>query len=126
VKQVIELLEQARHQLGDIAITTIQDFERELTVKDCINKALSILQSPCWETPEQREKRTGKPWPDDWAVYALYETNDGERQWFCESYGYAQHKGKKKGNNPRAIICATEAGRPPDGWEPEEKNNAAQ
>jgi hypothetical protein len=85
-----------------------------------IEETIALLEARHWETPEQYKKRTGESWPDDWAVYALYETNDGERQWFCESCGYAQHKGKRKSNNPKIIICAGYAGPPPDDWRPEE------
>jgi hypothetical protein len=70
-------------------------------------------------TPDQYLERTGEPWPDNWAVYSLYETaKSEERFWAVEEYGYAQ---EKCAGNPKAIICATEAGPPPDDWEPEEK-----
>jgi hypothetical protein len=79
------------------------------------------LKTPRWETPEQYEKRTGNKWPDSALVYAMYEANDGSRIWGYESYGYAQYKREKNRHNPIWIICATEAGQPPDDWKPEEE-----
>jgi hypothetical protein len=35
-----------------------------------------------------------------------------------------KEKSGRRNKNPTAIVCATEAGPPPDGWEPEEDNNA--
>jgi hypothetical protein len=121
MKKAIELLGQARHQLGDIVGATILDASRKSAVKNYIDKALSILQAPRWETPEQREKRTGEPLPDDWAVYERYETNDGERQWHCESYDYAKRNSKKRKKEPKFVVCATEFGPPPADWEPEKE-----
>jgi hypothetical protein len=78
---------------------------------------LRLIEVPAWETPEQYERRTGKKWQDDWAVYALYENNDGERRWFWGGCGRERRKGEN--GNTRKIVCAAEAGPPPDGWEPE-------
>jgi hypothetical protein len=78
-----------------------------------IQEAIALLKAPRWETPEQYEKRTGEKWPDDWAVYALYEDNDGNRDWFCGTHHCEQKKKIKiKNKNPLMIICATEAGPP--------------
>jgi hypothetical protein len=86
---------------------------------DLLEEAIEELK-PRWETPEQYQKRTGKLWPDNGAVYTLYEDNDSDnRWWFCESYYYAS-TGVCAGNRLVAIICATEAGPPPKDWEPEE------
>jgi hypothetical protein len=112
IKKVIELLETvkeiARHGSSAAICFGIDDAMAELKAP------------PRWETPEQWKRRTGKAWPDNWAVYALYEYNDGERQWYCEDYGYAQHKEHRRRTNPVAIICATKAEPPPDDWKPEE------
>jgi hypothetical protein len=83
-------------------------------------ETLIPLPLPRWETPNQWEKRTGKAWPDDWAVYALYENNDGQRQWFWGGYEKERDKAGRRGKNPIAIVCAAEAGPPPDDWRPEE------
>jgi hypothetical protein len=112
VKQVIESLEVAKGGLDEaqcfLSRETIKDML--VVVKALIDQALMQLKAPRWETPEQYEKRTGEPWPDDWAVYALYETSAGEeRFWAAEEYCYAQ---ERHGENPIAIVCATEAGPP--------------
>jgi ParB family chromosome partitioning protein len=73
-----------------------------------------------WETPEQWEKRTGDPWPDVGAVYALYEKNDGEREWYGQSWDFTKNQQKKKNSNIMAVVIATEAGPPPDDWKPDE------
>jgi hypothetical protein len=89
---------------------------------DMLSEAILELQSPHprWETPEQWEKRTGERWPNNGAVYVLYENNTNGNKWvFCESYYYAASE-PCEGNRLVAIICATEAGPPPDAWEPEE------
>jgi hypothetical protein len=95
------------------------------TLKEVLDFFLAELAAEAgqlykWETPEQREKRTGKPWPNNAAVYSLYEeTPVCNRFWFCESL-YDAREGNKKWTNPVYIICATEAGPPPDDWKPEE------
>jgi hypothetical protein len=111
MKQVIEMLAQA---YGIIRENLIGDEDDINMVCNLIAGAVADLKAPRWETPEQREKRTGEPWPDDWAVYALYETAAGEeRFWAAEEYCYSRN-GKSK-----CIVCATEAGPPPDDWDPE-------
>jgi hypothetical protein len=81
-------------------------------------ETLIPLPPPRWETPEQYEKRTGETWPDDWAVYALYENNDGEKQWFWGGYEKERDKTGRRNKNPVAIVCATEAGPPPENFKP--------
>ncbi|MDR1278805.1 MAG: hypothetical protein LBK02_08640 [Treponema sp.] len=118
MKKVIELLERAESAI--MVASGVDDPDSLSEAINIINDVMAELKAPPrWETPEQWEQRTGKAWPDSWAVYAMYETNDGERQWYCEDYGYAQHKEHRRCTNPVAIICATEAGPPPDGWMPE-------
>jgi hypothetical protein len=113
MKKAIELLGQARHQLGDIVGATILDANRKSTVKDCINKALSILQAPRWETPEQREKRTGEPWPDNWPVF--FEYGENTNYWQIERFGRVKNERVLKIGR---ICVFTEFGPPPDDWEP--------
>jgi hypothetical protein len=93
--------------------------EKNLAEAIDILRGITSKQAPRWETPEQWEKRTGEPLPDDWAVYERYETNDGERQWHCESYDYAKHNIKKRKKDPKFVVCATEFGPPPVDWKPE-------
>jgi hypothetical protein len=102
--RVIELLEQAKAY----AICGSRS-----TIVSCIEEAMTELKIPRWETPNQY-----KEWPDDWAVYSLYESDDdGHRWWYCESYHYALFA-KSPSSRLVTIICATEAGPPPDDWRP--------
>lgn len=73
---------------------------------------LFLAKSPTYETPEQYKERTGKEWPDRNAVYALHG-EDGKKYYCPSSYMLAK-RGKRK-----IIICATEAGCPPDDYLPE-------
>jgi hypothetical protein len=72
---------------------------------------------PRWETPEQWEPRTGEPWPDDWAVYVRQKEHGKWSGWIVVKYAFAQIGLE---NTEHIIITATEAGRPPDWWIPEE------
>jgi hypothetical protein len=82
-------------------------------------EARHLIEVPAWETPEQYEKRTGEKWPDDWAVYSLNELNE------CNAWSVGVYKHErlymKDHKTMKAIVCATEAGRPPDDWRPEEE-----
>jgi hypothetical protein len=119
MKQVIEELEKAEKEVSSISLygNTRRNREKLDEAIGLIQGAITKLQeTPRRETPEQWEKRTGEEWPDDWAVYALYETAAGEeRFWAANEYCYARDGVSK------CIVCATEAGKPPDGWEPEEE-----
>jgi hypothetical protein len=78
-----------------------------------------VEQLANWETPEQWKKRTGKAWPEDWAVYVLVRdkyVREKIYRWKIFPY-YATRA--FRGSNP--IICATEAGMPPSNWKPEEE-----
>jgi hypothetical protein len=83
---------------------------------------LRIIQAPRWETPEQRKERTGEEWPDNAPVWV--KTQDLEKG---RVYGWSlltlmtAKEVRKNCVWPCFIICATEAGPPPDGWEPEEE-----
>jgi hypothetical protein len=84
-----------------------------------IDEAMALLKAPRWYTPEQWEKRTGKAWPDSGAVYWRGMDYDGLRsEWRVSAY--------KSVRLCPAIyrrsecVCATEAGPPPENWEPEE------
>jgi DNA-directed RNA polymerase subunit RPC12/RpoP len=77
-----------------------------------------------FETPEQYKDRIGKAWPDNRAVYWRYEgdVKEGDTRWYVSQYHHAIIRGKfvGAGNNKKHIVCATEAGQPPDDWRPEE------
>jgi hypothetical protein len=81
---------------------------------------------PRWYTPEQWENHTGKPWPNEWAVYyrKRYKPTIFEPETWT-IWMVAKHKSIKTLKNRYApqevqVVCAAEAGAPPDGWRPEE------
>jgi hypothetical protein len=87
-------------------------------------KALEELQAPPrWETPEQREKRTGDPWPDNAPVWARLDTT--LPCWVLFTFSQAM-SGKIFHNGHTfsvvVVVCATEAGKPSDGWKPGEES----
>jgi hypothetical protein len=94
---------------------------------DCLSEALNIIDEaiaeikapPRWETPEQRKERTGEEWPDMNAVYVqAYRDFQGTEDWEPQHEWGATLYWEVKGRN-FPIVCATEAGRPPDDWAPE-------
>jgi hypothetical protein len=120
VKKVIELLEEAKITLGwgmtgDLAAVN--------SAYDRVKSVLEELRSrPRWETPEQFEKLTGKPWPDNvpvwtrhqspitgvwypWNLNALKNIQDYYRSTNCESF---------------QIVTCNGPYPPPDDWKPEE------
>jgi hypothetical protein len=88
-----------------------------------ICNAIAKLQSPPrYETPEQYKKRTGKEWPRNWAVY--YSTKyDSTDDWEVSTYSDILEIIKHSADDYvcEDIIVATELGRPPDGWTPEDE-----
>ena len=112
MKKVIKLLNGANHALGYN--------NDDATALTYIDKAIAELKNPRWETPEQYEKQTGEPWPDSGAVYCC-----GQSKEFAAEHGYTwfimSHKEAKEYRfyKVRHIICATEAGPPPENWRPE-------
>jgi hypothetical protein len=64
-----------------------------------------------WYTPEQWKELTGEEWPEAWGVYTIFDGG-----WFLQRYREAQ---LMRTYTPITIVCATEAGRPPDDWKPE-------
>jgi hypothetical protein len=97
--------------------------DEEKRIKTALNRiecamgaieTLIPLPLPRWETPDQWEKRTGKAWPEDWAVWSI--TTDG----ILEITTMGEEEVRKTwGNHFYAI--PTEAGPPPEDWRPEEK-----
>jgi hypothetical protein len=77
---------------------------------------------PRWVTAAQYEKRMGKPWPDDCAVYYR---NPIDFAWYLMLFSDAKERiGGRVWMLNKVVICATEAGRPPDNWLPEGDSNA--
>jgi hypothetical protein len=103
MKRVIEILELAKK---------LAAIDNSRAAISCIREAIAELEGrPKWETPEQYRERTGEEWPDDWAVYVPAV----EGGYVPEIYSLAQFAGAE------IIVCATEAGPPPDDWRPEGK-----
>jgi hypothetical protein len=117
MKKVVELLAQLREDIKDLADDRcfVCDWSRQL---DFIDQALALLKSPPrWETPEQWEERTGEPWTDDWAVYYR---NPVDGKWYVMSFADAKDRiGGRVWILNLNVVCATEAGPPPDDWRSE-------
>jgi hypothetical protein len=128
MKKVIEKLESAKG-----GIEEAQEFLSRETIKDMlivvngiIEEAIAYLKSPPrWETTEQYEKRTGEKWPDNGAVFTRLKNKHDD--WDVHFYG--RHKQsvdfiERMGGTvqPLYIVCATEAGLPPDDWKPEDES----
>jgi hypothetical protein len=81
-------------------------------------------EKPSFETPDQWEKRTGVKWPDGWAVYIQIIRNDNGYIYKWKPCTFREALINKSSpiweNHQIEIVCATEAGPPPLGWEPEE------
>jgi hypothetical protein len=122
MKKAVELLKVIVDGIYAADITSESKAESVLeNIHLSILKVLELLESPPrWETPEQWEKRTEEKYPDYAPVY------------FRGRYGFAKTWNRwKLGSFEEAIwvsdywkdefqiICATEAGPPPDGWRPE-------
>jgi hypothetical protein len=115
VKKVIELLEEARRDL--IVYSRDEDYEHLLMFAlSNIEKALDELKSPRWYTPKQWEAETGEAWPDDWGVYVW---DYALKLWIIRAYETIKYCEKFNGRK-YPVVCATEAGKPPDDWRPEE------
>jgi hypothetical protein len=128
MKKVIERLEQVLRIIPSITVNNWISDDGLAKVRSLTEEAIAELQAlPRWYTLEQWEKRTGKAWPENAAVYMLWQPPESMGSypfWRIENYAYA--KTCLKGviaysKNCLAVICATEAGRPPDGWRPEEE-----
>jgi hypothetical protein len=136
MKRVIEQLEGARKIIIGVGLdleyrlTKEEAFELNLGVEQ-ISKAIVELKAPLrWETPEQWKKRTGKEWPNHAAVFtrlsgAVTPWDLGLYRAYKVAISIIEQSGE--GVAPFDVICATEAGCPPDDWRPfveeEEKTN---
>jgi hypothetical protein len=120
VEKVIEYLQKAHDWIERVGPDHCETTMRHSLYgsMDLIKAVIAELKSPprC-ETPEQWKERTGEVWPDNWAVYT--KRKSGGAPWIIQSYHEAKILDRWI---PTTIICATEAGRPPDGWVPEDKN----
>jgi hypothetical protein len=99
MKTAIELLEEAQWRIASIICEDPRSADYASEAEEIVKQVIDCLKTPRWETPDQYKKRTGEPWPDRWAVYALYEDNDGNKEWFCGTHGKERskvYKGKTK------------------------------
>jgi hypothetical protein len=123
MKKVIERLEQVEAKIMLItAAPGFDDTELCNEAINLINEAIAELKAPPrWETPEQWEKRTGEKWPDNGAVYykCRYDFAETWSDWKIKSLGDAIWE--SGGYTNYQIVCATEAGLPPNNWWPGEK-----
>jgi hypothetical protein len=89
----------------------------------CIVEAreyIEELTTPRWETPEQYQKRTGNLWLDKAPVY--FRPSDDYADWTLVSFEFAKYQITLRHSPKFQIICASEAGPPPNNWRPELKN----
>jgi hypothetical protein len=123
MERVIELLERA--MANTVPTTGVKPASGDMNLFteaiSYLNEAISYLNEaiaelktpPRWETPERWKERTGKEWPNNAAV--SYSTSD--HGWYADTYSLARILSM---TSSVQIICATEAGPPPDDWKPEE------
>jgi hypothetical protein len=121
-EKIIAVLEQAKHAAINCSLGV---------AVSCIEEALAELKSsPRWETPEQYEKRTGEAWPWGNAVYLrrnIFIGGHKDGKWRASTYSEARGEFWMKKIEPNCIIdiiCATEAGPPPQDWRPEDGEEA--
>jgi hypothetical protein len=114
VKKVIEILERILRIIPSITVDNWVSNDGLTKVRSLTEEAIAELQAPPrWYTPEE----WGEPWPDNGAVYARARFMTGEwSAWAACNYADA-----KLTMYTTQIICATEAGPPPDDWRPEGK-----
>jgi hypothetical protein len=122
MKQVIELLEEALGNIAETRVAGLVSVGLQSQTEVFIQESIAILKAPRWYTPEQWEKRTGKAWPDDWAVY-FRMCADKFGGFTAYTYRNALRLRDMAiahtGITPKyQIVCATEAGPPPENWEP--------
>ncbi|MDR2094304.1 MAG: hypothetical protein LBP76_02150, partial [Treponema sp.] len=90
---------------------------------ESVEKAIAELKSPPrWETPEQWKERTGAELPDDFPVWERCVSRYDREPWSLATYDEAKDNidvHKEYEHSRIEIICATEAGCPPDDWAPE-------
>jgi hypothetical protein len=109
--RVIELLEWAHKSLTEACCQTAPRPLNIVMARSFIQEAMTMLQPPRWETPEQYEKRTGEKLSEDAAVYFKVGRP--------VEWGVCRYQSAKRDKD--VCVVATEAGPPPDTWGPEEE-----
>jgi hypothetical protein len=131
MKNVVEKLEKA-----DVELLGMDNFDsyNEHQIEKALEHIRSViaeLETPRWYTPERWDAETGEPWPDNAAVYlrgfdkkecgcAFGHAEQFYHEWVITTYENAKWVVSRDYFLNVIIICATEAGCPPDGWKPEE------
>ncbi|MDR2942471.1 MAG: hypothetical protein LBV17_07775 [Treponema sp.] len=89
-----------------------------LFISDCPYCENNIAKIPDYETPQAYEKRTGKAYPDNGAVWIRYK---GDKDWALFTCKYALKKWAHKVIIPEddpMIVIADPPVPPPNDWEP--------
>jgi hypothetical protein len=116
VTKVIELLEEAKLDLIEFSRDTAL-IGVAMRALSRVEEAIAELETPRWVTPEQWEAEMGEPWPDDWAVYIRYMGIHGKwLEWHVTVYETVKFSVYLP--DKLQIICATEAGPPPEHFDP--------
>jgi hypothetical protein len=121
MKKLVERLEEAVDIISDFWLEKDSDylFKESLAL---INGVIEELKTPRWETPEEYLTRTGEEWPDDGAVYfcAFVKTPSSFTVYTYEdALRVLDMTRAHTGFDVKyQIVCATEAGPPPNDWRP--------
>jgi hypothetical protein len=123
LNEVIELLEKAEGLMSITGFSESTQQDMVLEARHIIDRAAASIISRMyrrWETPEQYKARTGKAWPDNWAVYWRMRDNENSKwyKWFPMPLEMAE-MAIVKTIGEHQLVIATEAGIPPDDWKPE-------
>jgi hypothetical protein len=117
VKRVIDLLEEALDKISCVAGADGKERKLVREGESLINEAVDLLENPPYYNPERWKALMGKEWQDKAAVYYRCSRAD---TWVISSFGEAKRDIVMSLIPSADIICATEAGIPPNDWKPEE------
>jgi hypothetical protein len=134
MNETMRLLDIAADEIVNAAV----EFSDGSSIRKHLELALGAIESvkkmevPRWETPEQWKQRTGKPWPENGAVYyrlivKYIDGRDAPGPWLVGFHSYlvsldmALMRHQKKDGCRYQQVCTTGAGQPPDDWIPDEE-----
>jgi hypothetical protein len=122
--KVVELLKKSAANIRESIVIDPQNYylyEADLL----IDKAIKMLQTSCWYTPDQWKNLTGDSWPECGAVW--FQSEDIRHKWFGHwslmSFRAARVEQAhcNKIGLKSAIICVTNP-EPPTRWRPKKDN----
>ena len=121
---VLELSEKAELLLRQAAIDedSLGHWDRETLLCDiCSGESQEVWMKriPDYETPEQYEKRTGKPWPDNAPVWYRYRNNGTDwSEWNLSTLKFIKFTKKNLLMIHIQRVCANSRNGypPPDYW----------